>query len=80
MHLRQTLRRDNARLDYECRRRWGISVDTYKALRFSFRVVGVAIIAAPYYVEMIDPLPSTAVLVIAAFVLGPDIVEEYLTR
>lgn len=55
-------------------------METYKALRFLFRATGVAVIAAPYYVEMIDPLPQTAVLVIAAFVLGPDIVEEYLTR
>lgn len=68
------------RLDNALRCRVGISVELYKALTFIFRAVGIVLLVIPYYLPDVQPLPRTALFVLAAFVLGPDIVEEYLTR
>jgi hypothetical protein len=57
----------------------GISVDTYKAIRFAYRFIGIAIFAAVAVIPAAS-LTATQSLVLGALVLGPDAVEAYLTN
>lgn len=77
--LASELREDDARLDSLLRQQVGICVETYKAIRFAFRAIGIAIVALAMFRQSIQPNPMT-LLILAAFVLGPDVVEAYLTR
>lgn len=75
----QTLRRENAQLDDQLSK-VGLSVETYRALRFAFRAAGIVIVAAALFTPGVhaDPVPTLTIL--AAFVLGPDVVEAWLTK
>jgi len=77
--LQRQIRDHDERLDNCLRRQVGISVQTYKALSFAFRAIGIAIVAAAMLMPTVEPRVTT-LLILAAFVLGPDVVETYLTR
>lgn len=78
--LSDQLRRDQASLDDELRRRVGIDVTTWKALRYALRVIGIIIAAAAMFEPTVSSDPIPTLTIIAAFVLGPDVVEAYLTH
>jgi len=78
--LADDIRRCDAQLDTALRRRVGISVDTYKTLRFALRFLGIAIAAAAIFAPEVSADPVPSLTIIAAFVLGPDVVEAYLTN
>lgn len=77
--LRDIIRAEDEQLDDAICSRVGITVDTYKAIRFGFRAFAIGIIAMAWFTPRVQPTP-TAYLVLAALVLGPDAVEAYLTR
>lgn len=77
--LSDHLRLYNNRLDDQLQRRIGVSVETYKIASFVFRAVGIIVMSVAMFLPTVDPQPMT-VLVFGAFVLGPDVVEAYLTR
>ena len=77
--LRTQIKAHDRRLDTNLRRRVGITVETYKALTFGFRAIGLAIFAAVAIYPSVT-LTATQSLVLGALVLGPDVAEAYLAR
>lgn len=78
--LRESLLDDDAKLDDRIRRLTNgrLCVESYKPIRLAFRAICIGAIIAPYYIPTVNPLPQTALLVLGALALGPDVVEAYL--
>ncbi len=75
--LARQLEQDERQLARACEQ-WDITLSTYKTVRVTFRAVGILIVALGMFMPQVQPSPTT-LLVLAAFVLGPDVVEAYLT-
>lgn len=79
MSIKQTVQRHDQQLNDALRNQVGVSVDQYKLIRFLFRAIGILLVGYAIILPDVDPT-GTMFLVLAALVLGPDVVEEYLTR
>lgn len=75
---RDELCEQHRRLDVECRKRWGISVEVFKSIKALTQFAGVAF--AMYLVVEGKIDPEFALIMIGVFIGGPDYFEAYLTK
>lgn len=82
MSTKHAIERHDALLDRRLRETTNghLCMETYRAVRMALRVAGILIAAAAMFYQPVAADPIPALMIIAAFVLGPDVVEAYLTR
>lgn len=81
MSVRTIIQHDRAQLDdrLQAATNGYLTVEVYKAATFAFRAVVIGAIIAPQFIAGVEPLNPTALLVLAALALGPDVAEGILT-